>query len=297
MKRGKIIIGIFLVILLIGFTSAGFSDFFKKITGQASSLETAVSVNVAGAAQASILNVSEISAVTPNEAPDSTSVSFSVTMCDSDGVNDLDDSSVQANFTSAGETTRYNTSCVHLADINNTCAKYNCTIDMWYWDGVATWDIGINGTDLGNQTVVYNVSTSFSVSEVKGMLIDPGYVNWTGVNPTQTDKVSDNNITINNTGNYDGTIDQTSLDLYGLTVTTENFSVHNFVVDIDNGCDGVALVNNTAVEVTSSDSNPGNLSLEDGSGQEVLDYCIPLVPSLSSQEYTTSKQGSWIIGF
>ncbi len=305
MKKREINLLILLLIIVLSYSfvsAMDFSDLWGKITGKVTSQETNISITVAGANQAQITTVSSIPNTDPTESS-SKAITFYAIMYDADGVGDLNDSSVNATFSKAGETTRYNSSCVLVGDLDATSANYSCLITMWYWDGSGAWTINVSGTDLGNQTRVYNDSTTFTYNELKAMAISPTSLTWPGVSIGATNQVSDNDpTTVNNTGNYDGTIDLTGINLLGETTASEYIPVVNFSVDIDTGgaaeCDGTNLVNNTATEITSSDSNPGNLSAGGGAGQEELYYCIVEVPSdISSQTYSTSEGGSWTIAY
>jgi hypothetical protein len=300
MKRGLYIIGIIFIVLLIGLVSAGLIDSIRNaLTGQATNQPTNVSVNVVGTTAVNITtdNSTLTGGVTPIEST-STSSEIYVTICDPDGVNDIDDTSVEARYQKSGDTTRENTSCVLIGDLNTYCANFSCTIETWYFDGSGTWTINVSATDLGNQTTIYNTDKTFTMNLLKAMTIQPDQINWTSISPGDTDEKADNDpTTINNTGNYNGTINITGLNLYGETITTEVFGVDNFTSGIADDCDtsGVFLSNNTQVLITGSVANRGNLSAGGGAGQEELYYCIPDVPTLSSQEYSTSNLGSWTI--
>jgi len=303
MKRG-IIITFICLILLTSLVSAGIFENFKKIiTGHASSQTVNVSVSIAGTNPAYIPAVSEISAQDPTE-DSSTVVHFNFTICDPDGEGDIDQTSGQANFSYPGETARYNSSCVYEGQLNSTCGSFACNITMWYWDHAGFWNVSVNGTDKGAQTVVFNSSTTFTYNELRAMVITPDNVTWSGITPGGTNQTADNDpVTVNNTGNYDGTINMTGIDLHGATIDTEIFGVDNFTVDVETGgspaaeCDGTYLVNDTTTSISNTDTNPGNLSEGGGAGQETLYYCIPEVPLLSTQEYTTSTAGNWTITY
>ncbi|RLG09655.1 hypothetical protein DRN73_09545, partial [Candidatus Pacearchaeota archaeon] len=199
-----------------------------------------------------------------------------------------------------GKATRENISCNLVSDLDSYCANYTCSVTSWYFDISGQWTINASATDLGNQTVIYNTSYTFTMNQLKAMTIQPNQINWSAITPGDTDDKADNDPTIiNNTGNYNGTINITGLDLYGETTTTEKFGTDNFTAGIADDCatSGVYLNNNTQVLITSSNSNPGNLSAGSGAGQEQVYYCIPNVPSISSQKYSTSKLGSWTISY
>jgi hypothetical protein len=302
MKRGRIILVFIMALLLISLVSAGLIDSIKKaITGHATNQPTNVSVTVTGttAVNLTVDNSTLTGGVNPTEGASTTSEVF-VTVCDPDGVNDIDDSSVTGSFSKAGETTRTNSSCNLIGDLDAYCANFTCEVTTWYWDGAGEWTINVTASDLGNASTIYNDSFTFTMNQLKAMVIYPSQINWTAISPGTSDAKADNDPTIvNNTGNFDGTLNVTGLDLYGDTVTTEKFGVDNFTSGIADDCtgSGVYLANNSQVLITSSDSNPGNLSAGAGAGQEQLYYCIPTVPTISSQQYSTNILGSWIVSY
>ena len=302
MKKGLYIVFLILGILLIGLVSAGlWKDIQNIITGKAIDQPTNVSVTISGTNPVNVTvdNSTLAGGVTPVASTITTS-EFYVTVCDPDGVGDINDSSVEAEFGKSGQSTRTNSSCVLIGDLDSYCANYTCTIDTWYWDGVGTWTINASATDLGNLTRVYNNTFVFNMNELKAIIISPAQLQWTGLSPGGTDIDADNEPTlVNNTGNYDGTIDITGLDLYGETITSERFAVGNFSADETTGACGAGtfLVNSSAETIVGTDSNPGNLSAGASAGQEQIYYCIDVVPLLSSQEYTTDTSGSWTVTF
>lgn len=305
MKKEGVALEMFIVcaLLLTGLVSAGILEDIKdSITGHATSQDTNVSVTIVGTAKAQIYSVSSIPAQSPVENS-YTNVTFSAVMCDPDGVSDLNDTSVSANFTRLNEAVRSNSTCSHVSDLNGTCANYSCTIDMWYFDGAGVWNVTVSGTDLGNLSLAQNTTTSFTFNQLKAMVIFPFSLNWTAISPGGINQTASNDpTTINNTGNFNGTVAVTGLDLFGETITTEVFGVDNFTVNVLNGgsppaeCQTDFLQNATLQNVTNSAANVGNLSSGSGAGQEELYYCIPLVPSISSQEYSTVQAGgSWTV--
>lgn len=302
MKRGKIVLIMFVGVLLISLVSAGLlADIKNALTGHATSQDTNVTVNVVGTSVVNLTadNSTLTGGINPIEGTSTTSEVF-VEVCDPDGVNDIDDSSVEIIYTAAGETDRTNTSCTLVGDLDTYCANFTCQVTTYYWDGAGAWTINISATDLGNGSTIYNDSYTFSMNQLKSLVIQPDQINWTAITPGGTDAKADNDpTTVNNTGNYEGTLNVTGLDLYGETVTSEVFGVNNFTSGVVDDCtaSGVYLGNASQVLIPSSDANPGNLSLGGGAGQEELYYCIPNVPSLSSQQYSTNNLGSWIISY
>jgi hypothetical protein len=285
----------------MGLVSAGLIDSIKNtLTGKATSQPTNVSVYITGTTQVTV-EVDNSTFASPTnlvEGSSITTVTY-VKVCDPDGVNDVNDSATQLVLQGPLGTTRQNTSCNLVGDIDSNCANFSCSVELWYWDEPLNWVINASGNDLGNFSRYYNDSYTFTIAQLKALVISPDTLNWTALSPGSNNVGADNDPTlVNNTGNYNGTIDVTGYDLYGTTTTTEIFASDNFTTNVtDPACSGQALANNTLVTVTDSVSNPGNLSAGSGAGQEELYYCIPLVPSLSSQQYTTDQSGSWIVAY
>jgi len=309
--KNIIFIGLILIIITLTTVSvsAGFFDWFEKtITGRAGSRPTNVTVTLTGINPAVINYVSAISATTPTELG-VIPITFSVHMYDPDGVADLNDTSVYANFTMPSPTTpqmpRTNESyCTLVADLDANTANYSCGIDMWYFDESGTWGVYVRGSDLGNGTMVFNTTTEFTYNQLKAMVIAPVSLTWLGLNVGAKNQTSNNDPTyINNTGNYNGTIDITGKDLLGEADSSYTLAAGNFSMDVNSGGDPPAecnrtnvMLNGTAITVAYSYSNPGNLSVGSGTGQEEFYYCISEVPQIMSQTYST-KSGSWTISY
>ncbi len=309
-KRGIVLIllSVIIIVLIISSVSADFSDWFKSITGKAGQQPQDVSVKVKGINPAQIVYVSQIPSISPQELS-FTTITFEVHMYDRDGIKDLNHTSVSANFNMLGETTRFSDICTRqFPNVNSRTANYSCTIDIWYWDGAGTWNINVEGRDIGNGTWVYNTSTTFQYNQLRGMMLYPEELTWPEIIPEATNQTPGNYTVVNNTGNYDGEVAISAINLLGEDDPSDAIYAENFTADIETGgtgciddacieCDGTSLINNTVVGITGSNSNPGNLSAGGGAGQEQLYYCIPQIPLLSSQIYSTATGGSWMISY
>ena len=219
-----------------------------------------------------------------------TNIVFEVQVTDPDLVNDIDDSSVNAEFSKSGETTRTG-ACSWQSDIDTDTASYLCSIDMQYYDGAGTWSIRVQARDFSNN-LAEDTSTSFVYQELKAMTIFPSSLNWPEVIPGATNQIPGSSTTITNTGNYERSIIISAKNLYGETRTTEAFNAGSFVADIDPGiasCDGTALQDSIGQTIA------GSMLSKGASAQEEIFYCIPNVPSISSQAYSTSQAGPWTI--
>lgn len=288
-------------LMLVSFASAGLFDGLKNaVTGKASSQNTDAEVNITGSNDLQIISVSAISAQDPTEES-STTVAFTVTAYDADGVDDINDTSINATFSSGVEddrSTGAEGTCTHNTDTDSFTATYDCSIDMWYWDGAGSWTVTVQGKDLGTEVIAYNDSTSFTYNQLKAMVISPSELLWSGLTTGDENALADNNPTeVNNTGNYDSTIDLTGNDLAGESTPSIILASANFTVNVANACEGTELNNTQLTTVPSSDANKGNLSIGDGSGQEDLYYCFEKVPNLPTQTYSTDGGSPWTISY
>jgi hypothetical protein len=299
MKKGLyLVLSFFLVLLIMSSASANLLDSIKNIfTGKAASQPQDVSVQVSGK-KAVIIEVPTISS-SPIEGGVRI-VFFTANVSDPNGVNDIVDSSI-GTLINYGAITRVGT-CNWSQDISTTKANYSCNVTMQYWDSPspsASWKLNVSATDKGNKTMI-NQSAVFTYSEVKSLTISPNSLTWDSISSGDTDQNSTNDPTIiNNSGNYNGQIKVTGIDLKGESINTEVIPASSFTVGPTNGaeCSATSLVNGSAVAIGSSNSNPGNLSAGGGAGQSQLYYCIPAVPELSSQNYSTLGGGIWTIAY
>jgi len=298
-KRGINLLILFLIVILsYSLVSAtGFSDLWGKITGKATSDTTSLNITVGNSAP-TIPSVQAISAKNPTDGT-TKSITFAFTATDTDGVSNLDDATPAAYFSKAGETTRYNSSCVLIGDLDANSANYSCTVNMWYFDGNGEWDIKVNVSDINGATGE-NSSTTFTYNLLTAMAMAPTALTWPSIGLSNTDTGSDNDpITINNTGNDNSlTINLTAYDLQGETTAIEYIYAHNFTVGVSSeGCSGTAMANATSTEVGSATLNKGNYSGNDGStGQEQLYFCLKGLPQdISSQSYSSSGMDPWAV--
>ncbi|MDP3027049.1 MAG: sigma-70 region 4 domain-containing protein [Nanoarchaeota archaeon] len=237
--------------------------------------------------------ITYIQTISPQAPTESsiTNIVFEVQVTDPDSVNDINDTSVSAEFSKIGETTRTGT-CSLQSDIDIDTASYLCSVNMQYYDGAGPdWNIRVQARDFSNNLAV-DFSQTFVYLELKAMIIFPPSLTWPEVTPGATNQIPGSSTTITNTGNYEGSIIISAKDLYGETRTTEFFNAGSFVADIDPGtasCDGTALQNSVGQIIA------GSMLSKGASAQEEIFYCIPRIPSLSSQIYSTSQAGPWTI--
>ena len=305
-KRGiKVVIFLsLLTLLVIPLASAGFfSDFIEKFTGREritgkAELGTA-DLNITVGNTAPVIDIVE-TILSKNPTDDTTTtIVFNFTATDADGGGNINVSTAAGYFQRSGETTRSNTTCSDWATSGND-VNFTCTVDMWYFDENGAWTINVTVRDINDVTAT-NSSTTFTYNALLGMKLSPTALTWTGVGLSSTNVEANENITINNTGNnINVNINVTSLDLQGEITSTQFIFAENFTVENAPGtCSGTAMVNNTAINVTSSILQRGNHTLNFGnatSGQEQILFCLEGVPQdISSQSYSSAALGAWTV--
>jgi len=306
-KRTILVLILFLVIsvLLVSIASAGWIDNLKKILGKAISQPFNVSVTISGT---SPVNITVWNSTLTGTAVDPTeegiaAITFNVTVLDSDGATDINDSSVLASVYLSGQSTRYNTTaCTPNTGQSTTTSKnYTCSVAMWYWDLNGTWTVNVSATDYGNKTTIINNSNVFYYDVLQAIKIDPPLITWQSVVQGAQNQTPNNNMTINNTGNANlsGKIAVEGHNLYS---GTNMLNVANFSASIFGGtpsvqCNSTAntLSNGTNVTITGTILNRGNLSASEAN--ETLHYCLRTVPtSVPSGTYDTYYTGGqwWV---
>ncbi|MBD3253235.1 hypothetical protein GF386_05865, partial [Candidatus Pacearchaeota archaeon] len=242
-----------------------------------------------------ITYVSSISNTNPVE--DSfVGVKFNVSVYDVDGVDDINDSSIRANFTRAGEAIRENSSCMEISGENTSFIQnYSCVIKMWYWDENGEWNVTVYAEDNSQESAI-NDSIYFQYNLLQAIKISPDYISF-NVTIGTINQTANDFTTLNNTGNYNatGNIAIKAIDIYepgGSFIGSDNFT--SDIESGSNSCDGTTLQNNTNITVIGTVLERGNLS--NGEAQEELYHCLTKVPStISSGVYDTSTAGSWTI--
>ena len=303
-RRTKVVIFLgLLILLIIPLASAGFfSDFKAKITGELTTGTSELNITIGNTAP-TVSFVAAISAITPNENG-VVFTEFVINATDTDGVNNLDDNSVEARFQLTGATTRVNTSCIllvdHPTDLNT--ANYSCTVGFYYFDNASSsWTVNVTVLDI-NSARGDNTSTNVQFNELKAMVISPSALSWTEFGVTSTNQGSNNDpILLNNTGNaIDLSINVTGLNLQGETTITQYIYAANLTVEnVNPGCSGTQMSNETSINVTSIILQKGNNSLSNNdatSGQEEAFFCVTAVNSdISAQSYSSAAYGAWTI--
>ncbi len=235
-------------------------------------------------------------------------VKFYFTAQDSLGVAKLNDTSIIANFTIAGNPVRSNSSCVKVGNIDSNNVNYSCTVNLWYFDTSGTWNIGISINDTSGNAA-YNTTQTFTLQQTAAFVISPTSLIWNALVPgIQNQTATNDPIILNNTGNKPitvGNIQINATDLLGETDNSKGIYAENISFSTFTGGSPPVECNSTStnmstggfVSIAGANLSTGNNSINDGvTGQERLYVCIRTVGSeLSSQAYSTSQQGSWTV--
>ncbi len=297
-----------LIILIAPLMSAGFfSDIWGKITGQASE-EASIDLNISVTTGTApwIYDVTGLGAITLTDGPGATYLIINFSVNDSDGADNLDNSSAMLNLTKAGEDLRMNSSCA-VKDYGGNFANYTCNVTMWWWDSDGAWTIYANISDLNENTHINNSNTR-TVNTLTGIVMDPSSLNFASLLAGSTNQTPSDYLILNNTGNQDitdGNVQVNATDLFGETDKGQALWAGNFSMSPFTGgsiecnastTDATAMVNITYTGVVGSTLNADNFTINDGTGQENLYLCLREVGSeLSQQQYSTNQLGSWTV--
>jgi DNA-directed RNA polymerase specialized sigma24 family protein len=231
----------------------------------------------------------------PNEGPSFTPVIINFTAQDENGFENLNDSSARINFTYNGEI-RENVSCARILDQSSgNEANYTCNVTMWWWDSPGTWRISATIKD-NEQNEVTNDSSTFYLGLTKGFKTDYSSLSFPEISPGSTGIESSEVVILNNTGNDEVSIEINATNLYGesnpaYVLGASNFSSHTLA-----GCGGTSLVAQSYTTVSGALLQVGNYTINDGTAQEELYFCMEQANSdLIAQYYSTNKAGSWTI--
>jgi len=319
------IILILIVLFASSFVSAGFFDFFNKITGRASTTGT-VSINIsvgAGTAPAvlQIYNNSFIqSGITLNDGPSDTNITINFSVTDADGAANINTTSAVLNISKTGQAGRTNYSCNAVTTGSNT-TNFSCRVTLYWFDGDGVWTINASVKDLSENNAS-NASTVLTINTLTGF-VAAGSLAFSAINPGSYNNTATGALRLNNTGNqpiYSGGISVNATHLVGESdgknLTSGNFSISNntgaakpecdFINNATNATGGKAInlseisgnafiiLNGTYVNATLP---RGNFTVNNGeTGQEDLYLCLRTAgPELIQQAYSTASQGAWTL--
>ncbi|MBU3905168.1 MAG: hypothetical protein KJ906_03405, partial [Nanoarchaeota archaeon] len=221
-------------------------------------------------------------------------ISFIFNVTDLDGADNINRSSAIGSFNKTNEDTRTNLSCLNVSEIGNTIT-FNCSIGVWYWDANGNWTINASVKD-NSDSYVENTTVEMELLLTTGMVMAPTALEWGTLYSGDLNNLSITNpIVVNNTGNKDitsGNVRVTSYNLTGEEQSAYVIPAINFSVNVNNACEGTAMVEDSAEGIASSILSAGNLS--NGEAQEELYFCLEEVPlGLIAQAYSTLVD--WII--
>jgi len=180
---------------------------------------------------------------------------------DLNGATDLNDSTMNLIINRTGNTARANTSC-SMSAVNSSTRRYNCTVNIWYFDEAGTWTINASIKD-NSVNFVNDTTQSATLGTIDNIVLVNASIAFSGSPGTTNNAASPNPETINNTGN----VNYQNVSLTGISFAngTNTLSVGNVSVNITNsGGLGQVLVNNTAINITGGSTLPrGNNSVRD----------------------------------
>jgi parallel beta-helix repeat protein len=244
-----------------------------------------------------VYNATEMTDVSsgPIEGPVATYILINFTAYDAQGFGNLNDSAVKINFSLAGEEPRINSSCALLGDYDTNYANYTCNVTMWWWDAPGTWTINASIEDNeGNSG--FNDSTTFALGETTGFLANATQLNWPEISPGAINQEANESILLNNTGNKQMSIEINATDLIGENNPAYALGAINFSVHTAAGCGGTSMSHYVYTTVVGATIPKGNYSLNDGTAQEVIYFCLEESNSgLIAQPYSTTQEGTWRI--
>jgi hypothetical protein len=296
-KKVVVFLGIFCMLLIIPFSSAGFSDWYAKITGELTTHNVNLNISVTAGSAPTIDHIwnetmTDISSSGTTEGPAPTYIMINFTASDADNYLNLDDTSAVINFTRAG-TTRQNASCVRMGGSGND-ANYTCNVTMWWWDATGSWKIQAYIKDLNGNSVT-NSSANFSIGTTFGVVASPSTLTWSAISPSATNQKATNNpLLLNNTGNIVRNLEVNATNLLGETTPAKALYAANFSMNIADACEGTALVADVFTGASGETLPAGNYTLNNGDGQEQLYFCLEAANSdLTQQYYSTAARGAW----
>jgi hypothetical protein len=166
---------------------------------------------------------------------------------------------------------------------------------MWWWDAPGTWTINASIEDNeGNSG--FNDSTTFALGETTGFLANATQLNWPEISPGAINQEANESILLNNTGNKQMSIEINATDLIGEVTASQALGANNFSVHTAAGCGGTLMSRYVYTTVVGAVILKGNYSLDDGTAQETIYFCLEESNSdLSAQPYSTAQEGTWTI--
>jgi predicted DNA-binding protein (UPF0251 family) len=232
-----------------------------------------------------------------------TDVIINFSVYDENGFSNLNDSSSAVNLSFPGEDLRQNISCYPYEQSGNY-ANYTCNVTMWWWDINDTWAINAYIEDNEGYSSI-NTSSVQEVGSTESFVISPSLLNWQALSPGAFNSTSVNDpMILNNTGNVPIlNITVNSTNLKGEQDNSKALWAGNFTIGTSTGgfppaeCGGAGMVHGEFTQIESAILPRGNYTINDGTGQEELYFCLTIVGSdlTETQAYSTAEEGTWTV--
>ncbi|MBU0894751.1 MAG: sigma-70 region 4 domain-containing protein [Nanoarchaeota archaeon] len=222
---------------------------------------------------------------------------FDVT--DPNGYTDIDDSSVSISYDYdlGGEVTRNNFNCPAPTNNGLNTKTFTCTVDMEYYDAAGYWTATIDISDFSGPSTGQDTH-QFTVNFLRAISLNPGTITFPPIFPGQTNINSAQNTNIINEGNFeipeDSKLQITSQALIGQSNPLENISGNNFRV-VEESIGNPCVLGTQLSETIPIDISGITLSRLPPGSYVNISYCLTSVPSISSQDYSTTGYNAWSI--
>ena len=297
MRKKNIFIGFIVVLLLVlPFSSANFSEVWDKITGRVTSSPVTHNITVTAGSSPIVYDVvnetmTDVSSGPTEDSPTYVIINFSVS--DSDGFGNINDSTAAISFNFSG-TTRSNTSCARYAGSGNI-ANYTCNVTLWWFDAPGTWSINASISDTSNN-YAENITDTFYLGATDGFSSSPSELTWGSISPGEIGVEPSDNVLMNNTGNRERNIQINATDLLGEENPAQALWAANFSAHTDTGCGGTTMVADTYTAVSGATLPIGNYTIDNTTGQEEIFICLEAANAiLDAQSYSTAARGTWTV--
>ena len=287
---------IFTLLLFVPFSSAGFSDFWDKITGRVTNTPVTHNITVTSGSAPLVYNVWNETMTDVSSGPNEDTITYIIinfSVSDEDGFGNLDDATAKINFTLGG-VSRSNSSCSRYQGSGNY-ANYTCGVTLWWFDGTGDWSINASIYDTNGNSAT-NTTDIFYLGTTAGFESSPAELTWGDIAPGATNTEPSNNILMNNTGNLARNVEINATNLYGEVNANQALWAANFTSHTVSGCGGTAMVAQTFTQVSGASLPAGNYTLNDNTGQEQIFVCLDATNAvLDAQSYSTLAAGTWTL--
>jgi len=297
MKRESTLIVMFLVVFVLIMIPIASAGFFDRFTGKLTDTPIDLNITVTSGSVPSIYYVINVTDVSngPNEGPAPTPMIINFSVSDTDGFGNINMTSATINITNGGSD-RENLTCANYWTSGNL-ANFTCNVTMWWFDPTSDWTIyayikDVNGNKGNNNSEVFYLGTT------AGFEASPSSLNFGDIAPgATTEQATNDPMELNNTGNLVRNLEINATNLYGESTPAYAIGAANFSVNTADTCAGTSMVAQTFTAVGGGSTLPiGNYTLNEGTAQEDLYYCIDETNAdLTAQYYSTDAAGAWTI--